>query len=167
MWLRMGVGGNARPIGFIGRPIDEAGVMFWDEDRPFGAWQLAGLPFAPPGRIERDLTARFSVDIGARVSRVCQHMINRRVAWVDPPDRCTIMGLHRKGKALAAQLKQDPTDRTEFGRAGDEGVLARVRFAILRDLCRTALSKIYIREAGEMRAVDLGEINHRPSRFAV
>src|ERR1700704_670420 len=113
MWLRMSVGGNARPIGFIGRPIDEAGVMFWDEDRPFGAWQLAGLPFAPPGRIERDLTARFSVDIGARVSRVCQHMINRRVAWVDPPDRCTIMGLHRKVRPPLRS--QSHTRRTEPG----------------------------------------------------
>src|SRR5258706_3425545 len=76
MRLRMGVGGNARPIGLIGRPVDEAGVMLWDEDRPFGAWQLADLPFAAPGRIERDLTPGFSVNIGARVNRVCQHMIN-------------------------------------------------------------------------------------------
>src|SRR3954452_4678025 len=121
MRLRMGVGGNARPIGFIGRPVDKARVMLWDEDRPFGAWQLAGLPFAPPGRIERDLTARFSVDIGARVSRVCQHMINCGVARVDPPDRCTIMGLHRKGQALAAQPKPDPTHRTEFGKAREDG----------------------------------------------
>jgi hypothetical protein len=29
----MGVGGNARPIGFIGRPVDEARVMLWDKDR--------------------------------------------------------------------------------------------------------------------------------------
>src|ERR1700746_526702 len=61
MRLGMGVGGNARPIGLIGRPVDEAGVMLWDEDRPFGAWQLADLPFAPPGRVERDLTPGFSV----------------------------------------------------------------------------------------------------------
>jgi hypothetical protein len=33
-------------------------------------WQLADLPFAPPGRIERDLTPGFSVNIGARVNRV-------------------------------------------------------------------------------------------------
>ena len=66
----MGVGGNARPIGLIGRPVDEAGVMLWDEDRPFGAQQLADLPFAPPGRIERDLTPGFSVNIGARVNHV-------------------------------------------------------------------------------------------------
>ena len=125
MRLRMGVGGNARPIGFIGRPVDKARVMLWDEDRPFGAWQLAGLPFAPPGRIERDLTARFSVDIGARVSRVCQHMINCGVARVDPPDRCTIMGLHRKGQALAAQPKPDPTHRTEFGKAREDGADCR------------------------------------------
>src|SRR5271169_1262764 len=125
MRLRMGVGGNARPIGFIGRPVDKARVMLWDEDRPFGAWQLAGLPFAPPGRIERDLTARFSVDIGARVSRVCQHMINRGVARVDPPDRCTIMGLHRKGQALVAQPKPDPTDRTKFGKAREDGADCR------------------------------------------
>src|ERR1700719_391692 len=95
MRLGMGVGGNARPIGLIGRPVDEAGVMLWDEDRPFRAWQLADLPFAPPGRIERDLTPGSSVNIGARVNRVCQHMINSGIARVDPPDRCTIMGLHR------------------------------------------------------------------------
>jgi hypothetical protein len=65
MRLGMGVGGNARAIGFIGRPVDEARVMLWDEDRPFGAWQLAGLPFAPPGRIERDLTPGFSVNIAS------------------------------------------------------------------------------------------------------
>jgi hypothetical protein len=56
----MGVGGNARPIGLIGRPVDEAGVMLWDEDRPLGAWQLADLPFAPPGRIERDKRSALS-----------------------------------------------------------------------------------------------------------
>src|ERR1700720_3984192 len=120
MRLGMGVGGNARPIGLIGRPVDEAGVMLWDEDRPFGAWQLADLPFAPPGRIERDLTPGFSVNIGARVNRVCQHMINSGIARVDPPDRCTIMGLHRKGQALAAQPKPDPTHRTEFGKARED-----------------------------------------------
>src|SRR6202045_3177345 len=112
MRLGMGVGGNARPIGLIGRPVDEAGVMLWDEHRPFGARQLADLPFAPPGRIERDLTPGFSVNISARVNRVCQHMINSGIARVDPPDRCTIMGLHRKGQALAAQPKPDPTHRT-------------------------------------------------------
>src|ERR1700739_2502405 len=98
---RMGVGGNARPIGLIGRPVDEAGVMLWDEDRPFGARQLADLPFSPPGRIERDLTPRSSVTRGGRVSRVCQHMINSGIARIDPPHRCTIMGLQRKGQALA------------------------------------------------------------------
>src|SRR5207237_10224640 len=100
MRLRMGVGGNARPIGFIGRPVDKARVMLWDEDRPFGAWQLAGLPFAPPGRIERDLTASFSVDIGARVSRVSQHMLNCDVARVDPPDRRHIMDLKHNARAV-------------------------------------------------------------------
>src|SRR5947207_15841297 len=103
MRLRMGVGGNARPIGFIGRPVDKARVMLWDEDRPFGAWQLAGLPFAPPGRIERALTARFSVDIGARASRVCQHMVTSGVARVHPPDRCTKLRLYRPCQSLTAQ----------------------------------------------------------------
>src|SRR6202045_1104000 len=120
MGLGMGVGGNARPIGLIGRPVDEAGVMLWDEHRPFGARQLADFPFAPPGRIERDLTPGFSVNISARVNRVCQHMINSGIARVDPPDRCTIMGLHRKGQALAAQPKPDPTHRTEFGKARED-----------------------------------------------
>src|ERR1700739_253124 len=114
---RMGVGGNARPIGLIGRPVDEAGVMLWDEDRPFGARQLADLPFAPPARIERDLTPGFSVNIGARVNRVCQHMINSGIAWVDTPDRCTIMGLHREGQALAAHPKPDPTPGPECAEA--------------------------------------------------
>src|SRR5690349_23162574 len=125
MRLGMGVGGNTRPIGLIGRPVDEAGVMLWDEDRPFGARQLADLPFAPPGRIERDLTPGFSVNIGARVNRVCQHMINSGIARVDPPDRCTIMGLHREGQALAAQPKPDPTHRTEFGEAREDGADCR------------------------------------------
>jgi hypothetical protein len=35
MGLRMGVGSNARPIGLIGRPVDKARVMLWDEHRPF------------------------------------------------------------------------------------------------------------------------------------
>src|SRR5258708_22739176 len=55
----------------------------------------------------------------------------------------------------------------EVGRLGDQCVLARGRFAIVLDLCRTGLSKIDISEAGEMRAVDLGEITHRPPRFVV
>jgi len=117
----MRVGRNARPIGFIGRPVDKARVMLWNEHRPFGARQPAGLPFASPGRIECDLTARFSIDIGACVNRVCQHMINCGVARVDPPDRCTIMGLHGEGQALAAQPKPDPTHRTEFSEAREDG----------------------------------------------
>src|SRR5258708_9576939 len=55
----------------------------------------------------------------------------------------------------------------EVGRLGDQCVLARGRLAIVLDLCRTGLSEIDISEAGEMRAVDLGEITHRPPRFAV
>src|ERR1700720_4654430 len=52
MRLGMGVGGNARPIGLIGRPGDEAGVMLWDEDRPFGAWSRRRVPrrALPPNR---------------------------------------------------------------------------------------------------------------------
>ena len=113
------------PIGFIGRPVDKARVVLGDEHRPFGGRQLASLPFAPPGRIERDLTAGFSVDIGACVNRVGQHMINRGVARVDPLDRGTIMGLHREGQALAAQPKPDPTHRTEFGKARKDGADCR------------------------------------------
>src|SRR5205823_13710281 len=108
MRLRMGVGGNARPIGFIGRPVDKARVMLWDEDRPFGAWQLAGLPFAPPGAIGRDLPARFSLDIGPRLSRVGHHRINGGLAGSDPPDGGTIRGFHGKGLAFAPQPSPDP-----------------------------------------------------------
>src|SRR5258708_33086558 len=53
------------------------------------------------------------------------------------------------------------------GRLCDQCVLERGRFAIVLDLCRTGLSKIDISAAGEMRAVDLGEITHRPPRFVV
>ena len=55
----------------------------------------------------------------------------------------------------------------ELRRLGDQCVLARGRFAIVLDLCRTGLSEIDISAAGEMRGVNLGEITHRPSRFAV
>src|SRR5258708_23750974 len=55
----------------------------------------------------------------------------------------------------------------EVGRLGDQCVLARGRFAIVLDLCRTGLSKIDISEAGEMRAVDLGGITHRPPPVVV
>src|ERR1700680_2246674 len=52
-------------------------------------------------------------------------MINSGIARVDPPDRCTIMGLHRKGQALAAQPKPDPTHRTEFRKAREDGADCR------------------------------------------
>jgi hypothetical protein len=35
------------------------------------------------------------------------------------------MGLHRKGQALAAQPKPDPTHRTEFGKAREDGADCR------------------------------------------
>ena len=38
---RMGVGGDACPIGFIGLPLDESGVVARDEHRPLGARELA------------------------------------------------------------------------------------------------------------------------------
>src|SRR6202047_2514650 len=54
------------------------------------------------------------------VTAICTRAINSGIARVDPPDRCTIMGLHRKGQALAAQPKPDPTHRTEFGKARED-----------------------------------------------
>src|SRR5215813_1158036 len=56
---------------------------------------------------------------------------------------------------------------SEVGRLGDQCILARGRFALVLDLCRTGLSEIDTSEAGERRAVDLGESTQRPPPFAV
>jgi hypothetical protein len=65
MRLRMGVGGDPRPIRLIGRPVDEALVCSGMSTDHSERGSLRVCLFAPPGRIERDLVIGFSVGIGA------------------------------------------------------------------------------------------------------
>ena len=69
------------------------------------------------------------------------------------------------------EVAVSPSKRSEPGLDGSAlehfGRVIDLSLEHALDLCRTGLSKIDISEAGEMRAVDLGEITHRPPRFAV
>src|SRR4029077_13765572 len=86
----------------------------------------------------------------------------------DEPGKATAFDNARAGNTEGLIDHENLLRRpAELSRLGDQGVLARGRFAIVLDLCRTGLSEIDISEAGEMRGVDLGEITHRPSRFGV
>src|SRR4029077_6236664 len=86
----------------------------------------------------------------------------------DEPGKATAFDNARAGNTEGLIDHENLLRRpAELSRLGDQCVLARGRFAIVLDLCRTGLSKIDISEAGEMRAVDLGEITHRPPRFVV
>ena len=112
----MRVGADPHAIGLIGAPVDEALMMVGDEHGPLRLRQLAHPLPARTAAIERDLTAALAIGIGARIHRICQHMIDGDIAGVDPTDAAAVVGLERKRQTLAAQPQPDAADRSELQR---------------------------------------------------
>src|SRR5215213_6889196 len=83
---RAGVGADAGLVGLVGVPVDEAAVMFLDQNLPLalrklvtaGA-QLAVLADAAP-------LAGLAEHIGARVGGMGQHVVHRMIGRLDPGD---------------------------------------------------------------------------------
>ena len=87
MGLRPGVGVEPRLIGLEGCPIDEAGMMVWDEDGPLLHGQMPN-PF-PDGAVFIDVAfvPGLTVGVSASIHRIGEDVVECGVSGSDPADR--------------------------------------------------------------------------------
>jgi hypothetical protein len=119
--MRMEVAIDARLIGFVRLPVDEAFVVVGEEDRPFGARQPADSLL--DGAVGRDvpLAARSTIDVGTSVYRIGEHVVNRGVRRRHPADAIDAVGLQRERQPFGAKPEPDLAHRAEFSEAGKDG----------------------------------------------
>src|SRR5260370_14250393 len=120
MRLRPGVGVEPRLVRLKGSPLDEAGVMVWDESGPLINGQMTHpLPddtlfiyvaFAPS----------LAVGVSASIHRIGKDVVECGVSRNDPADRAKLASrsiLQWKRQALGTEPEPDPARRTELGKA--------------------------------------------------
>ena len=121
VWMRVDVAIDARLIGFVRLPVNEAFVVTREEDAPVGARQPANSLL--DGAVRRDvpLAARSTIDVGASIYRIGEQMVNRGVRRHDPADAIDAVGLQRERQLFGAKPEPDLAHRAEFGEAGEDG----------------------------------------------
>ena len=123
MWFRPGVGVEPRLVRLKGSPIDEAGVMVWDENCPLIHGQMTHpLPddtlfiyvaFAPS----------LAVGVSASIHRIGKDVVECGVSRDDPADRAKLACrsiLQWKRQALGTEPEPDPARLTELGEAFED-----------------------------------------------
>src|ERR1035437_5861915 len=90
MGLRPGVGIELRLVGLESGPIDEAGMMVGDENRPLLNGKMT-YPF-PDGAVFIDVAfvASFTVGVSASIHRIAQNVVDRSVGRSYPADRASL-----------------------------------------------------------------------------
>jgi hypothetical protein len=96
MRARMSIGGDARPIGLIGRPIDVTLVVILDKHRPLRLRQLPDTLPTGAGGVEDDLMATLPVGIRPGIDRIGHYLIDADVARRDPANGTAIAVLQGK-----------------------------------------------------------------------
>ena len=117
----MDVGAEARLIGLIGRPVNEARVVIEDQHRPFGAWQAANPPLDRAVGGDEALAAGLPIHIGASIHRAGEDLMDRRVGRRHPADVGHAVGLQGEGQALGAEPQPDLARRPHFREAREDG----------------------------------------------
>jgi hypothetical protein len=142
VWLRPGVGVEPRLVRLKGSPIDEAGMMVWDENGPLIDGQMTHpLPddtlfiyvaFAPG----------LAVGVSASIHRIGEDLMECVIGRSDPADRARHTSRRRlqwKRQTFGAKPEPDPPRRTELGKtfegradgAGDRLIRMKEDFTIL------------------------------------
>jgi len=86
MGLWADVGTDAGLVGFEGCPVDVAGVMIHDQDRPPVASDATPLDTGSTRLVNDTLVSRAPIDIGASVGRMREHAVDRVVGGCNPPE---------------------------------------------------------------------------------
>ncbi len=121
MRLRVDVGADARLIGLIGRPIDEALVVVGNQYRPFGARQLPYPLLDRAVSIDVALAAGLAIHVGASIHRTAEHMMNRRIGRCHPAEVGHPVGLQGERQALGAEPQPDLAHRPHLREAFEDG----------------------------------------------
>lgn len=109
MWLRPGVGIEPRLVGLEGGPIDEAGMVLGDENRPLFHGKMTH-PFLEDALfIDVAFASGLAVGISASIHRIGQDVVERRVSRSDPADRARLaIGSELQGKQQPFGAKPEP-----------------------------------------------------------
>jgi hypothetical protein len=114
---RSRIGGDARPIGFIGWPVDVAFMMLLDEDLPLVARQMPDALLTRACRVECRFGSRLAIDIGACIDGVGEHTVDSVIAGLDPADLGMFVHLQRELHALRAEPQPDAARRAGLGKS--------------------------------------------------
>jgi hypothetical protein len=112
---RTGVGIVPRWIGFEGGPINEARMVFADEDGPLIDGKMMHPRFDCAVFIDVTFRPAFAVGVSASIHRIGEDMMQRGVGGGDPADLPGRAGLLGEGQVLRAEPKPDAARRTELG----------------------------------------------------
>src|SRR5262245_64356453 len=123
-----GVFGDACQVVLIGLPIDEPGMMLLYEHLPFGTRKTSRALLARARRIQRRLLARFAIGVGAGIDGVGEHMVDSRVARIDPAEIAAVAHLQWNLLLRGTTATRDAPSRSRRnGRRCCESLSRRLR----------------------------------------
>ena len=125
MGLRADVGTDAGLVGFEGCPVDVAGVMIHDQDRPPVASDATLLDTGSTRLVNDTLVSRAPIDIGASVGRMREHAVDRVVGGCNPPELGPGVPrrlLQRKREPLAEQPQPYSPHGAGLCEVGEDGL---------------------------------------------
>ena len=137
-----GVGIEPRLIGLIGRPLDEAGMMVLNENRPLIHRQMPTTFSDGAVFIKVAFVLGLAVGVSASIHRIGQDLVECVIGGSYPADRTRHAGgdgLQRKRQTFGTEPEPDPSCRAEFcesledraDRAGDRFIGMKEDFTIL------------------------------------
>ena len=126
VWSRPRVAGNALEYRLVGLPVDVAGVMIVDQDVPLRSGQLAAAGPHRTGGIDMAFAPCLPVHVGTGIDRIGQHLVDRGVRRRDPGDVGSKVSANRKVQAFGHEPGPDAANRSELGKALEDGAYRRL-----------------------------------------
>src|SRR5436189_2171903 len=104
-------------IALEGGPVNEAGMVVGDEDRPLLEREMTHPLLDSTMFIDVALAASFAVRVSASIHRIGEDMVDGGVSGSDPANLSLRPILQREGQSFGAEPKPDPAGRAELGEA--------------------------------------------------
>ena len=117
--------GDARLIGLVGLPVDEPRMMLRYEHLPVATRKMPDALMPSAASIQHRLGASLSVGVGTGIDGIGQHVVNGRVARVDPADVVALVHLQRKRQTFRTEPEPDAAGRTGLGKFGEDAANRR------------------------------------------
>src|SRR5437867_5432588 len=109
-------------IALGGGPVNEAGMVVGDEERPLLERKMTHPFLDGTMFIDVALAASFAVRVSASIDRIGEDMVNGGVSGSDPANLSLRPILQREGQSFGAEPKPDPARRAELGEALEDRV---------------------------------------------